>query len=65
MNKTEPRIPRVEANGSGEFTLSFTKAEADTLASICDVALKAAGLPAANAVNLWMQKLQEAMQAKE
>lgn len=64
MNKTDPRIPRVEANGSGEFTLSFTKADADALASCLDVTLKSAGLPAAQAVNLWMAKVQQAMQPK-
>lgn len=43
------------------FTLTFSKADADALASLCDVALKAAGLPASQAVECWMQKVRSAM----
>lgn len=50
------------ANGTpANFTLTFTKQDADALAAICDVALKAAGLPAAQSVNLWMRKIEVAL----
>lgn len=58
---TKPRIVKAPANGDAQFTLAFTKAEADALATICDVTLKASGLPAAQAVHLWMAKVQDAM----
>jgi len=55
--------PAPSTNGDPQFTLTFTKADADTLASLCDVALKAAGLPAAQAVECWMRKVRDAMSA--
>ncbi len=67
MKTTESRFPKppIDAipatNGEPEFVLRFSKAEADVLASLCDVALKAAGLPAAQAVETWMQKVRVAM----
>lgn len=70
--KTESRLPKAISpvptdNGVLDppvfYSLTFSKADADTLAALCDVALKAAGLPAAQAVNLWMDKVKDAMLA--
>ncbi len=59
--RPEPPASVMPANGEPTFTLTFTKADADVLASLCDVALKAAGLPAVQAVETWMQKVRVAM----
>jgi hypothetical protein len=66
--KTESRLPKTEVPPNGElpisdqkFSLKFSKSDADVLATICDVALKAAGLPAAQSVETWMRKVRDAM----
>jgi len=65
--KTESRLPKIDTtNGDPpiadrKFILEFTKADADALMSCLDVTLKAAGLPAAQSVNMWASKVRDAM----
>jgi len=62
MKTSESRLPKTEStNGDQEYTLKFTKSDADALMSCLDVTLKSAGLPAAQAVSLWCEKLRSAM----
>jgi len=62
MKTAESRLPKTDTlNGEPQFTITFTKADADALMSCLDVTLKAAGLPSAQAVNLWAAKVRDAM----
>jgi hypothetical protein len=61
MKTSECRLPKIDANGEQIYSVQFSKADADALMSCLDVTLKSAGLPAAQAVTLWCDKVRDAM----
>lgn len=43
------------------YSITFTKRDADLLASICDVCVKATGIASVDAVQIWLGKVRDAM----
>lgn len=64
MKTDTPRLPKPTPtpNGDPTFTLTFTKQEADILASLLDACVKAYGIQALDASQLWLAKVRTAMQ---
>lgn len=68
MSKVRNNVGSVEnevgaENGAKEFYLTFTKADADKLATCFDGLFKAYGIQVRSAANVWLGKVEEAMKA--